>query len=126
MKAIVPWRRSGSTRTFERGERIQYPKYKLRLLQEESIRKLYAYRLEEKLGVPRIESLSESYLHLKKCIHEAAGESFGEEESAFTRQEWWSEEVGALVREKKDAYRKWLRPIVMRTGLVSYRHAAAA
>ena len=70
---------------------------------------LYKKRLDEKLGACNFESTEECYQHLVKCIHQAAKEAVGEKNLRNNTKllYYWNEEIGQLVKEKKENYWKW-------------------
>ncbi|KAF2902075.1 hypothetical protein ILUMI_04110 [Ignelater luminosus] len=53
----------------------------------------------------------EIYQQVKTYIHEAAKEALGYQETQkkTQNQEWWSNDLKELVKEKKNAYQKWLQ-----------------
>lgn len=107
-KILFPWKgRWGPQARSCSVEGIVAPRYKLYLLAEDSIRGLYASRLEEKIDLNQGSSLSEKYDHLCECIHSAAREALGVDESR-KQPDWWSEEVADLVNAKKEAYQRYL------------------
>lgn len=86
-------------------------KYNLDSLRQDSVKFLYKLRLANKLQLIQTGNLNpeDIYQHTKRCIHEAASESLGcVENTKKQNSEWWSEELGELVENKKRAYKQWL------------------
>jgi len=83
-------------------------KFKIYLLQDESIRHLYQNRLDQKLVEFRFENLTETYEHVKKCIKEAALEALGEEETRTQHKSNFTEDTKECIKEKKLLYQKYL------------------
>lgn len=107
-KILFPWKGGRGLKTGHcKSESITLPKYKLYLLAENSVGRLYRNRLEEKIDLSHGNNLSEKYEHLRECIHSAAREALGYEEDR-KQPDWWTEEVENLVKAKKEAYKKYL------------------
>lgn len=89
---------------------IQIPKYKLHLLTDPSINFLYKFRLSGKLSNIDYTSTQSLYDGIVRAIHEAAYESLGEagSDKGKISDIWWNSSVEKRIREKENAYRKWL------------------
>jgi len=66
--------------------------------------------LDEKLGEDTFESTEECYQHLVKCIHQGAKEALGEKilRSKSKPFYYWNEEIGQLVKEKREKYLNYM------------------
>lgn len=96
--------------TEEQMEELKYPKYKIELLREESIKKLYQNRLEMQLDGNIVErSPEEIYEHLKSSIHIAANEALGIEQRSKYKKETFSAELEEKIKIKKERYNEWLK-----------------
>lgn len=78
-KIHFPWIRTqpkeGKKRNTE--EEITNKKYKMYLLQDETVKDLYQRRLEQKLEEFRYDDIEETYMHMKKCIKQASDQALG-------------------------------------------------
>jgi len=65
-----------------------------------------------KLGEGTSESTEECYQHLIKCVHQAAKEALGEKilRSKTKPFYYWNEEIGQLVKEKREKYLQYISP----------------
>ena len=84
---------------------MHLPLYNIDSLRDENTSFLYKKRLDEKLGESNFESTEGCYQHLVKCIHQAAKEALGEKMLRSSNTEpfyYKNEEIGKLVREKKE------------------------
>jgi len=90
-------------------ELLQIPTYNTGSLKDESTSFLYKKRLDEKLGEGNFESTEQCYQHLIKCIHQAAKEALEEKNLRNNTKPfyYWNEEIGQLVKEKREKNLKW-------------------
>lgn len=86
------------------------PKYKIHLLQEESIIYLYQKRLEEKLmRNEATEEVEADHQTILDNVHLAAKEAIGTLESkGRPNQMWWNEKLESMSASKNLAYANWL------------------
>jgi hypothetical protein len=92
-------------------ELLQSPIYNIDSLGDESTSFfLYKKRLDEKLAESNFEIAEECYQHLVKCIHQAVNEALGEKilRNNATPIYYWNEEIGQLVKKKREIYLKWI------------------
>jgi hypothetical protein len=85
-------------------EKLQLTLYNIDSLRDESTRFLHKNRLDEKIGDSNFEGTEGCYQHLVKCIHQAAKEALGEKMLRSNTEPfyYWIEEIGQLVRGKKE------------------------
>ncbi|XP_024894065.1 craniofacial development protein 2-like, partial [Temnothorax curvispinosus] len=95
--------------------KIELPKYKTYLLQQDSIRELYERRLNGYLQTNHGSAQGEEmdiendHEYILKAVHQAAREVMGTvEQQRKPSQGWWSEEMANAVKEKERAYNSWL------------------
>ncbi|XP_049782515.1 craniofacial development protein 2-like [Schistocerca cancellata] len=113
MKSFWPWKNARSdtsninkTNQTEKDESLPF---NIDSLQDESIRTLFAARMERKLVESFEGSTEEIYDYIKANVKIIATEVLGKKDSNHNRAaEWWSEEVEVLVREKRNAFLQWL------------------
>jgi len=93
-------------------EVLQSPVYNIDSLRDESTSFLCKKRLDMKLGEGTSESTEECYQHLIKCVHQAAKEALGEKilRSKTKPFYYWNEEIGQLVKEKREKYLQYISP----------------
>ena len=91
-------------------ELLLSPLYNIDSLRDDSIIFLYKKRLDEKFGECNFENTEECYQHLVKYIHQAAKEALGEKIFRSKTKPFycWNEEIGQLVKEKREKYLKWI------------------
>ena len=86
--------------------------YKIYLLQEESIRRLYQQRLTENLSEhPRALTIDEEWEQIKIAIKKTANEAIGTKRK-YRRKKGlriWNEEIKNAIENKRTAYRKYLQ-----------------
>lgn len=94
----------------EEMEKCESRKYNLENFKEESIKYLYQQRLDQKLKENVYDNIEQLYEHIKNALHEAAHEALGKIDTTkkVSKKIWWNEEIEQKVKEKKDAYLKWL------------------
>lgn len=111
-KIIFPFRRDKReepNRNYEHTERIESKRYNLDSLTTESTRQLYHKRLDEKLiSITQKNSVEEVYANILSSLHSAAEEALGSRTQVQSNNIWWNEEIDCLIKEKKNAYKKWL------------------
>lgn len=84
-------------------------KYKLYLLQDETIRDLYKRRLDQKLTEFTYDSAEDLYDHIKQSIKQAAMEALGKIKKENKKYEYnLKESTKQEIRKKKTLYEKWL------------------
>lgn len=84
-------------------------KYKLHLLHQESVKWLYQNRLKEYLeNVNDTNDVEEFHHEIQNAISRAALEALGEDTAGKNNYGWWNYNMEEVVREKKNAYLKWL------------------
>ena len=82
---------------------------KLYLFNQDSIKYLYQKRLKDELEKLEIkEDVEEKYNNLKAIILKVAKEALGTIDNRHPIQDWWNEELEALIKNKKNCYLKWL------------------
>lgn len=86
-------------------------KYNLERLHDDSTKRLYQQRLDQKLQEEIITQTPQiMYEHIKSAIHDAALEALGEEDKKTKRTNfWWSKELEELKEQKQKQYLKWLQ-----------------
>ena len=83
-------------------------KYKIQLLEEESVRKLYQQRLESKLK-GRSGEINNDWEKLKTAVKKTAFEVLGtQRRRKINRLKIWNEELKEEMTKKKASYRKWI------------------
>lgn len=83
-------------------------KYKIQLLEEESVRKLYQQRLESKLK-GRSGEINNDWEKLKTAVKKTAFEVLGtQRRRKINRLKIWNEELKEEITKKKASYRKWI------------------
>ncbi|XP_030762016.1 craniofacial development protein 2-like [Sitophilus oryzae] len=113
-KIKFPFRRDkrGETnRNYEHTERTESKRYNLDSLTTESTRQLYHKRLDEKRitqNSSKNNSVEEVYANILSNLHSAAEEALGSRAQVQSNNIWWNEEIDCLIKEKKNAYKKWL------------------
>ncbi|XP_030757605.1 craniofacial development protein 2-like [Sitophilus oryzae] len=111
-KIIFPFRRDTREETngnYEHTERIESKRYNLDSLITGSTRQLYRKRLDEKLiSITQNNSVEEIYANIISSVHSAAEEALGLRVQVQSNNIWWNEEIDCLIKEKKNAYKKWL------------------
>lgn len=103
--------RKTKTETEQTMKYLQWPKYNLESLQNESTVFLYKLRLSQKLTEVLNGNTEQKYNILKECIDQAAKEALGQKEEKGNKRiidVWWSEDLEKLITDKKKAYQKWL------------------
>ena len=102
-------------------------KYKIRLLNDQSTRWLYAKRIDYYLQ-KKEESIDveEEWENLKQILKSAAEESLGKLRPNCKRKylKIWDEEMKNLIKEKKEAYNKWLNNKTM-ADKINYKRLVA-
>ncbi|XP_024891525.1 uncharacterized protein LOC112467233 [Temnothorax curvispinosus] len=95
--------------------KIELPKYKTYLLQQDSIRGLYERRLNGYLQTNHESAQGEEmdiendHEHILEAVHQAARKVMGTvKQQRKPSQGWWSEEMADAVKEKERAYNSWL------------------
>lgn len=108
---VVPFTKTAidnnnSTRNIdEKGTPMEQKKYKLYLLQQDSIRSLYETRLAAELTEHGgNQDVEEQYETLKSIIHKIANEALGEYTTEKNKKQyvWLTEEVKQVIQEKKN------------------------
>lgn len=89
-KIAFPWvktaiRNGKIKEDIETMKEITNEKYKIYLLQDETIKELYQRRLEQKLEEFRFANLEKTYIHIKNSIKQAASEALGKIENRNQR-----------------------------------------
>jgi len=85
------------------------PAFKVRLLEQESIRTLYRNRLKGKL-TPLTGEIDTDWLKMKGAIAKAAEEIIGYKK--WKNQKWlrtWNDGIQLAIEEKKASYKKYLQ-----------------
>ena len=111
-KLYLPYRKMRNEVCLENGQKITLdePRYKVRSLQQDSIRFLYAMRVANRVSEIEDGTPERMYGELKTALQEAVYEALGQEEESPRRTTpvWWSTDIEDLVIAKKAAYNKWL------------------
>lgn len=110
-KMNFPWNGKGEVKEEKMTENKQRkPKFKLYILQDETIRNLYQRRLDQKLTEFRYEDkVNDTYEHIKDCLKQAGLEALGKVEIEKTdRLHRWdfTENTITKITEKKKQYNK--------------------
>lgn len=100
--------RNQSNKDDENTEQVEYPKYNLHSLLEDSVKYLYQRRLDEYLPDSEDLNTQETYSSVIESIHKAAREALGTQQQQKSRNIWWTREIEQLIQQKKQAYLKWL------------------
>jgi len=86
--------------------------YKVYLLQEESIRRLYQQRLAKNLSeYPRASTIDKEWENIQIAIKKAANEAIGTKKK-YRRKKGlriWNEEIKNVIENKRTAYQKYLQ-----------------
>ncbi|XP_060528331.1 craniofacial development protein 2-like [Cylas formicarius] len=85
----------------QNNQEIKEKRFKIHLLEKETIRDLYRRRLDEKLIEFNFNNLTDTYEHVKKSIKEAAYEALGEEDG---KNKKYTEELSLLPLFAKALY----------------------
>jgi len=100
------------------------PAFKVRLLEQESIRTLYRNRLKGK-PTPLTGEIDIDWLKIKAVVTKAAEESIGYKK--WKSRKWlrtWNEEIQQAIEEKKASYRKYLQNKTVEDYIEYKRHRA--
>lgn len=87
-------------------------KFKVHLLQEESIRNLYQQRLTRELQmVETKDNIEEEWSRLKSAIMKIANEVLGKSKTSNRKRDLkiWNTEIANSIKEKQDAYKSYLQ-----------------
>lgn len=87
-------------------------KFKVHLLQEESIRNLYQQRLTRELQmVETKDNIEEEWSRLKSAILKIANEVLGKSKTSNRKRglKIWNTEIANSIKEKQDAYKSYLQ-----------------
>lgn len=87
-------------------------KWKVELLQEESVKTLYQKRLTEHSSrYPETNNVDEEWKNIKNILEKAAAEALGKQKKKYNNKKIipWSEEQQKAVEDKNKAYHKWLQ-----------------
>ena len=88
--------------------KVNYPRYNLDSLLQESTEYLYQKRLDEYLTLSEDMTFEETYNNLIDSIQRAAQEALGMKQRQKSNKIWWTEEIAQLIEKKKKIYKKWL------------------
>lgn len=101
--------------------------FKVHLLQDDSIRDLYQQRLNLYLKQkPISRNINEEWEELKGTILQAASESLGTRNKNYNKKRLkvWNDDIAKLVKDKKDAYLKYLN-LKTDENLIEYKKLSA-
>ncbi|XP_045480900.1 uncharacterized protein LOC123685288 [Harmonia axyridis] len=102
-------RQHGKKHQVESIRTAEEKRYYLMSLEQESAKKLYKQRLDEKLGHAHHNNPEDLYHHIKENIHAAAKEALGfVENNAKPTPYWWDEEIEDEIKIKRKKYRQYL------------------
>ena len=127
VKLYLPCRKMRKEAGLENGQKITLdePRYKVKSLQQDSVRFLYALRVANRISAIEDGTPERMYQGLKKALQEAAYEALGQEEESprKTTPIWWNADIEDLVITKKAADNKWLttRGVEDRKGNINVR-----
>ena len=111
-KVLLPCFRTSKSSDYDiqnNQEAERWPKYKLHLLHQDSIRLLYQNRLKERLDIiNETNDVELFHQEIHKAISTAAAEALGEEIQKENNCIGWNSEMELAVKAKKNAYLKWL------------------
>jgi hypothetical protein len=85
--------------------------YKIKLLNDNSIKWLYQRRINSQIGnIPINNDVEKEWQNLKTIIHNAAYESLGKykKHTPKKRLHKWEEEIKKIIWNKKLTYNRWL------------------
>ena len=88
--------------------KVNYPRYNLDSLLQESTEYLYQKRLDEYLTLSEDMTFEETYNNLIDSIQRAAQEALGMKQRQKSNKIWWTEEISQVIEKKKKIYKKWL------------------
>lgn len=87
-------------------------RYKLYLLQEDSVRDLYQRRLANELNaIEFLDNVEVEHEYIKNAMHTIAAETLGEyrpKTSKPSQPKWISDDIRELIKEKNEHYKKFL------------------
>jgi hypothetical protein len=102
-------------------KKVEERKFKVQLLQQESIRKLYTNGLKEQIK-PRAGDVEIDWVNLREAVKQAACESLDTQKIRHRkRPKIWNEEIQNAVDEKKATYLKLLNLGMIKDRL-EYKH----
>lgn len=113
MKSFWPWKNArndtSNINKMNCSEKAQNLHFNIDSLQDESIRTFFAARLERTLNESFEGSTEEIYEYIKTNVKNIATEVLGIKENNHNHTaEWWSEEIEASVKEKRNVFIQWL------------------
>lgn len=110
-KVLFPLTRHSKDQIEVEGTKVCEPRFNLSGFRDESTVFLYKLRLNLKLSKVTYSSAIKTYENILTCLKEAASEALGylsDAKNNDKKNEWWSEDLEKLIREKKKAYHAWL------------------
>lgn len=123
IKILKRWLKLGTKK--ENGSKKQT--FKVYLLKEDSIRRLYCQRLDKYLDQRGISlNVNTEWEDLKQIIIQAATEALGKRNKKLTKRglSIWNEKIASLIKDKKEAYLKYLNSN-SESDLTEYRKRSA-
>lgn len=101
--------------------------FKVHLLQQESIRKLYQRRIEQYMTQTSISrNINQEWYEIKQIIIQAANESLGTRKKNYKQRglKIWNDELAKLISEKKKEYLNYLNKKTTES-LIEYKRKCA-
>lgn len=92
----------------EKMETLELPRYDVNSFANDSTKQLYQNRLDEKLIDTQGYTFTDVYENIIESLHQAAKEAIGVKENRSSKKIWWNEEIEMVIKQKKQAYLKWL------------------
>lgn len=96
-KIYIPFIGMTARRTEAEIGTVENVKYNLDSLQHDSVKNLFAWRLERKLVIME-RSTEDEYQHIKNCMKEAAEEALGRRVERSNKPFWWDSDIEEKIK----------------------------